>query len=226
MAGDAARHAVSKNREPPGRELPGGAGIRGAIAQRDGRSTAYILTWYPLWGGLAGAIGAELFLYSAPAHEAAAAFAAAVLWILVRFAERFAIGLSYPWVLNLAVGVCWLVALQRFQPSRVLPAAIAAHTISRAGAIGLAWVSRPAAAGFVLSLKVRTPPALLAMAQGVAAAFLGGMRAGLLLTAASYLVLRLLQEWCYKRRGGIDAAGFSGAQAALEVAAIGMWSVL
>ena len=151
---------------------------------------------------------------------------AAVFWIVAALAERSVLGFSRPWVLNFGVGVCWFIALQRLDPTRVLGAAVTAHALSRSGAIGLTWASRPAASGFGLSLMVETPLALLAIALGLAASFVGGIRAGLLLIAASYLVLRLMQEWCYKRRGGIDAVAFSISQAALEILAMVVWAAL
>jgi hypothetical protein len=129
-------------------------------------------------------------------------------------------------MLNLGVAACWLVTLPHLDSSRVLSAAVTAHTMSRAGAIGLAWVSRPAVNGFGITARIHTRLAVFAIAQGLLAAFIGGVRVGLLLIAASYLVLRLMQEWCYKRRGGIDATGFSVAQAVIELLTIVVWSAV
>ena len=181
----------------------------------------------PLWGGLLGALGAEIFLFAArDLGDLAAALAATIFWIVAGLTDRLALGFARPWILNLGISACWIIALQHFDSSRVLGSAVTAQSISRAGAIGLAWVSRPAADGFGIASRIDTRLAAFAIVQGLLATFIGGVRVGLLLIAASYLVLRLMQEWCYRRRGGIDATGFGVAQTAIELLAILIWSVI
>jgi hypothetical protein len=165
----------------------------------------------PLWGAVVGVIGAEIFNFGIPA------LAVAIFWMAAAWAERVYLGLARSWILSSGIAACWFFALRHLDSTRVLPTAVVAHTISRAGAIALAWVSRPAASGFQLSSRLTTPLALLSLAEGVAACLLAGIRSGVLLIAASYLMLRLVQEWCYKRRGGMDATGFTASQAALEL---------
>ena len=141
--------------------------------------------------------------------------------------EQRLFGFSRPVILTVAMAASWFMALQLLDASRILAASVTAQSASRAAAIALAWTSRPASMGFTLSSRISTSLALFAMLQGLAAALLiGGVRLALLLTAASYLVLRLAQVWCYKRRGGIDEKGFWAAQAGVELLVLAVWSVI
>ena len=164
----------------------------------------------PLWGAALGAAGAELFLHGAPA------LLVVILWIV---AGHFEI-LPRPWILGIVLAAFWFEALRHMDPAQVLTAAVAAHSVSRAGMIALAWVSRPGAEGLALASRLNTWRAIAAILIGVAGALLAGWRVGLVMLLGSYLILRLARLWCYKRRGGIDRAGLAVSQALLELFAL------
>ena len=184
------------------------------------------LALYPLWGAALGLAGAEIFLYGARLDERAAALAAALLWMAAARAEGLVLGFARPWIPAIVLGAFWFQALRHLDMPRVLVTAVAAHAVSRAGAIGLAWVSRPAPLGPRISGMLGTPAAVAAVGQGVAAAFLTGARAGLLFLAAAYLLLRLMQTWSYKRCGGMDASGLAVSQTLLEFTALLVFAFL
>jgi hypothetical protein len=154
----------------------------------------------------------------APAFgKALAAVAVVLFWAGAERGESVVLGLRRPWILVVLTGAAWLAAFSRLD-ARVAPTvAIAAQAMCRAGAIGLAWVLRPAASGFHLSERLSTATAVAALAQGIAASFLAGIRGGLLLIAAAYLLLRIWHDWCNKRRGGLDGGGFVIARDAVQV---------
>lgn len=168
-----------------------------------------------------------MFIFTAPVIGAGlAALAAVMFWIAAEEAERLVLGVPRQWIAVVIVDAGWFVLLARLGGSRILAAAVAAHAISRAGAIALTWVSRPAATGFPISSRLSTMSALGAIAEGLAASFLAGFRGALLLIAACYLTLRIIQQWCYKYRGGIDTAGFEIARSALQILILLIWSLL
>lgn len=178
------------------------------MASTDAQAQRVVIALLPLWGALIGALGAALVPY-------ALAIPAVLLWVAAGRMERYIIGFPRPWILTAIMAAFWFAAFQRIDSSRVWLTAIAAHTVSRAGAIALAWASRPSV-DFKLADRIHSLTAIIAITQGGIVAFAAGPRSGALLIAAAYLLLRLLQAWCYHRRGGIDATGFTVSQAALE----------
>lgn len=111
--------------------------------------------------------------------------------------------------LGVAMSALWVVVFLHEGAARVgilrmIAAAIAAHTISRAGAVTMAWTSRPVAGGLELTARMRTGAALTAAAIGLLAALIYGVRIGAGLVIGTYLVLRTARAWFYQRHGGID----------------------
>lgn len=110
-------------------------------------------------------------------------------------------------------------AIEHLADPRVLIIFIAAQAIPRAVIVALAWVSRPAGTGLGLAFSstLSTPVALIAIAQGLAAAFLCGPAAGVILIAISYIVLRLAQSYFYRRIGGINGDCLGATEQILEI---------
>lgn len=118
------------------------------------------------------------------------------------------------------VAAVWFAALLRMDAVHVITAAVAAHAISRSGTIALVWVSRPAACPPALSPRLRTAEAFAAIAEGTAVAFLAGIRAGALIVAGAYLLIRLARAVCYRGLGGIDSASLAIFQRLVELFAL------
>ncbi len=110
-------------------------------------------------------------------------------------------------------------AIEHLADSRVLEIFIAAQAVPRAAMVALAWVSRPAGSGLGLAFlsTLSTPIALIAIAQGIAAAFVCGARAGFVTVAASYIVIRIAQWYFYRRIGGINGDCLGATEQILEI---------
>jgi cobalamin synthase len=118
------------------------------------------------------------------------------------------------------VALLWLQALRHLDSDRVLVTALAAHTVSRAAVVVLVWISRPSAEGWEPSARLHTPQALAALAVGVLATALTGLRAGLVIVLGAYLILRLARALSYRSRGGVDGRTLAAAQQLTEVLAL------
>jgi cobalamin synthase len=177
--------------------------------------------FFSLWGAALGAAGAGVFLLVARfAPASVAALAAALFWLLAARLDRKLAGVEPPILSRIVVALLWFQALRHLDSQRVLAVTLAAHTVSRAAVVVLAWASRPSAKGWKPSSHLRTPQALLALVVGLAAAALTGLRAGLVIVLGTYLILRLARAWCYRSRGGIDGPGLAAAQQLTEVLAL------
>jgi adenosylcobinamide-GDP ribazoletransferase len=110
-------------------------------------------------------------------------------------------------------------ALEHIPLSRVLEACVAAQAVPRAAMVALAWISRPFGTGLgeAFSASLATPSALAAIAQGIAAALLCGLRPGLVIIAGSYIVVRVAQWYFYKRIGGINGDCLGATEQMLEI---------
>jgi adenosylcobinamide-GDP ribazoletransferase len=86
-----------------------------------------------------------------------------------------------------------------------VPALAAAHGLSRAAAVALAWITPPAGEGlaFALSKTMSTPVALFAMVQGILLAAWCGGRLAVLLVAGTALVVLLAHRYFMRRIGGV-----------------------
>lgn len=175
--------------------------------------------WFPLLGAALGAAGAGLLMIAAiPAPLASLACVA--LWAI---AGRIPHEGKFPYVtIALATLAKWL-ALAHFSGSNLFLSCIAAEAVPRAGMVGLAWVSRPAA-DYSLSSNLRTPAAIAALSQGVLAASLFGVRAGVVLIVASFLIAKLVREYFYKRWGGVNADAMGATQQLLEIFTLAMFA--
>ncbi len=173
---------------------------------------------YPLWGALWGGLGATWFLRQP--HSTA-------LWLpFLWWRSRASKNNSFP---DLAGGTFSAQPRSgRFgsissigQTLRAWSlAALAAHTISRALVIVMAWISRPTAAGFALSKKMNSFAAGFAIACGAVTAFLFGFRPGVIIMLVGFLILRLVRQHFYNRHGGINTRALSLAQHATELSTL------
>jgi adenosylcobinamide-GDP ribazoletransferase len=207
----------------PGRDVP------------PGRAAAF----FPLVGAILGAAGAGVFILASAAFPVSiAALATVAFWILVsgilhedgladvadavragRGQERILsilkdsrIGTFGAIAILLSVLARWQ-ALEFLATPRVVETLIAAQAVPRAAMVAMAWCSRPAGSGLgaALSSTLTTPAALLAIAQGVAAALLCGWRPGFAMIAGSVLIVQAARALFYRRLGGVngDCLGFT-----------------
>jgi adenosylcobinamide-GDP ribazoletransferase len=207
----------------PGRDVP------------PGRAAAF----FPLVGAILGAAGAGVFLLASAAFPVSiAALATVAFWILVSgilhedgladVADAVRAGRSQERILSIlkdsrigtfgAIAILLSVlarwqALEVLATPRVIETLIAAQAVPRAAMVAMAWCSRPAGSGLgaTLSSTLTTPAALLAIAQGTAAALLCGCRPGFAMIAGSVLIVQAARAWFYRRLGGVngDCLGFT-----------------
>jgi adenosylcobinamide-GDP ribazoletransferase len=97
-------------------------------------------------------------------------------------------------------------ALDHLATDRIWQVLIASQAVPRAAIVALAWVSRPVGTGLGLAFSstMTTTAAVLAMAQGVAAALACGLRPGVTILLGIYVIIRLAQAYFYRRIGGIN----------------------
>jgi len=221
--------------------------VRGGDAP-PGRAAAF----FPLVGAMLGAAGAGIFLLASAAFPISiAALATVGFWAVISgvlhedgladVADAVRAGRSRDRMLAIlkdsrigtygAVAVLLSVlarwqALEFLATPRVLEVLIASQAVPRAAIVAMAWCSRPAGSGLgaALASTLSTPAALLAIAQGAAAALLCGWRPGLILIAGSVLVVQALRGWFYRRLGGIngDCLGFT--EQVLEILVLVMFT--
>ena len=96
---------------------------------------------------------------------------------------------------------------------------IASQAFPRAGMVALAWVSRPVGTGLGLAFSstLTTSGALIAIGQGIVAALVCGLRAGLTLIVGGYLIIRLMRAYFYRRIGGVNGDCLGATEQLLEV---------
>ena len=208
--------------------------VRGGDAP-PGKAAAF----FPLVGAMLGAAGAGVFLLASAAFPISiAALATVGFWVVISgilhedgladVADAVRAGRSRDRMLAIlkdsrigtygAIAVLLSVlarwqALEFLATPRVLEVLVASQAVPRAAIVAMAWCSRPAGSGLgaALASTLGTPAALVAIAQGAAAALLCGWRPGLILIAGSVLVVQALRGWFYRRLGGIngDCLGFT-----------------
>lgn len=110
-------------------------------------------------------------------------------------------------------------AIEHLADARVLEIFIAAQAVPRAAMVALAWVSRPVGTGLGLAFSstLSTPVALIAIAQGIAAAFLCGVRGGITIVVVAYLAIRIARWYFYRRIGGINGDCLGATEQMLEI---------
>jgi adenosylcobinamide-GDP ribazoletransferase len=103
---------------------------------------------------------------------------------------------------------------------------IASQTLPRAGMVALAWVSRPVGSGLGLAFSstLTTSGALIAIAQGIIAALVCGLRPGLTLIVGAYLVIRLMRDYFYRRIGGVNGDCLGATEQLLEIFVLVMFT--
>jgi adenosylcobinamide-GDP ribazoletransferase len=208
--------------------------VRGGDAP-PGRAAAF----FPLVGAMLGAAGAGVYYLTATAFPASiAALATVAFWMaisgvlhedgLADVADAVRAGRSRERVLAIlkdsrigafgAVAILLSVlarwqALEFLATPRFVETVIAAQAVPRAAMVAMAWCSRPAGSGlgFALASTLNTPAAVVAMAQGAAAALLCGWRPGLAMMAGAVLIVQASRAWFYRRLGGVngDCLGFT-----------------
>jgi cobalamin synthase len=181
--------------------------------------------WFPLVGAALGAAGAGIYLIVPSSY---AALACVVFWVAAgRVLHE---GRLPNTVVALSAVARWL-ALENFAGSyfaipSVLTVCIAAQALPRAAIVGLAWVSRPAGSGlgYALASTLTTPVAVVAIAEGVLAAFLCGARAGVVLIMGTFLIARLTREYFYHRRGAVDADCLGATEQLLQIFTLALFA--
>jgi adenosylcobinamide-GDP ribazoletransferase len=208
--------------------------------------------WFPLVGAALGALGAGVFLLAMRVLPSSlAALACVAFWTaasgvlhedgLADVADALRAGRTRQHMLDIlkdsrigtfgAIAIVFSVlarwqALEYFAGPNILMVCIAAQAVPRAALVGLAWVSRPTGTGlgYALSSTLSTPAALLALAQGVAAAFLCGARAGVVMVVGTFLIARLAREYFYKRLGGVNGDCLGATEQLLEIFILAMFA--
>jgi adenosylcobinamide-GDP ribazoletransferase len=206
-----------------------------------GRSAAL----FPLVGAMLGAAGAFIYLETAKAIPGSlAALLTVAFWTLISgimhedgladVADALRAGRTQEKMLAILkdsrIGTFGAVAIvlsfiarwqavEQIGDPRILQILIAAQAVPRAAMVALAWVSRPVGAGLGMAFAstLTTPAALIAIAQGVAAAFLCGPRVGIVIVAASYAVIRIARWYFYRRIGGVNGDCLGATEQILEI---------
>lgn len=208
--------------------------------------------WFPLIGAALGAAGAGIYIAAAHAlPPSLAALLCVAFWTaasgvlhedgLADVADALRAGRSRETMLTIlkdsrigtygAVAVLLSLiarwqALQYFTGGNLLAVCIAAQAVPRAAMVGLAWTSRPVGTGlgYALASTLRTPVALLALAQGVVAALCCGMRAGAVILLGCFLMARIARAHFYKRLGGINGDCLGATEQVLEIFILGLFT--
>jgi adenosylcobinamide-GDP ribazoletransferase len=206
-----------------------------------GRSAAL----FPLVGAMLGAVGAGIYLASLKAIPASlAALLTVAFWTVITgilhedgladVADALRAGRSQEKMLailkdsrlgtfgTVAIVLSFIArwqAIEQLADGRVLQVFIAAQAVPRAAMVALAWISRPSGAGLgiAFSSTLTTSAALIAIAQGIAAAFLCGPRPGIVIVAFSYAVIRVARWYFYRRIGGVNGDCLGATEQILEI---------
>jgi adenosylcobinamide-GDP ribazoletransferase len=110
-------------------------------------------------------------------------------------------------------------AIEHVETARLLEVCVAAQAVPRAALGALAGVARPVGTGLALAFcsTLTTPAAIAAIVQGVLAAFLCGVRPGLIIVIGTYLILRLARWYFYRRIGGVNGDCLGATEQVLEI---------
>lgn len=200
---------------------------------------------FPLIGAALGAAGAAIYLAAGAALPSAiASLLVVAFWTgitgvlhedgLADVADAFRAGRSQAKMLAILkdsrIGTFGAVAIvlslvarwqaiEHLDTANIWPVLIASQAVPRAAIVALAWVSRPAGTGLGLAFSstLTTPAALIAIAQGLAAALACGLRPGLVIALGSYVVIRGAQAYFYQRIGGINGDCLGATEQMLEI---------
>src|SRR5688500_2794889 len=201
--------------------------------------------FFPLVGAAIGWIGAGGFLLLQPwLGTAAAALLVIVFWSILtgaihedgladvadafrahRSPERIAgilidprIGTFGALALLFSVLLRWH-ALQNLT-TPLLPSLVAAQAVPRAAMVVLGYIARPVGSGLGARFcnEMTAPIALAAAAQGVAAALWCGLRPGIVILAATGLLISLSRSFFDRRLGGVTGDCLGATAQLLEIA--------
>jgi adenosylcobinamide-GDP ribazoletransferase len=214
--------------------------VRATVAP-PGRSAAF----FPLVGAMLGAAGAGIYLAAERAIPASlAALLTVAFWTMISgvlhedgladVADALRAGRSRERMLAIlkdsrigtfgavAIVISFLArwqAIDQLADPRVIQIFIAAQAVPRAAMVALAWISRPVGDGLGLAFSstLTTPAAVIAIAQGIAAALLCGWRPGLVIVAVSYGVIRVARWYFYRRIGGVNGDCLGATEQILEI---------
>jgi Cobalamin-5-phosphate synthase len=165
----------------------------------------------PLFGAAIAAIGVTLVPHYG---------LIALLWTAAAMLPRERPSLNVTTLtIVIASGLLRWLALESFGGQNIFAAFLAMQVAPRAAMLALAWVSRPGdvGRGYEFSATLTTPLVLIAIAEGVAAAFFCGFRTGLAILAGAYLMLRGIRWFSYRQLGGVNADSFGAAQLLVEL---------
>ncbi len=187
--------------------------------------------FFPLYGAATGALGAGVYLAILHLSITYAARGAtwpirldellvATLWGALAFTphEQRQFGISSAIVIAASIAIRWL-AIDALVPGRTIEVFVAAQTVPRAAMVTIAWASRPSGEGrgYGFSSSLTTPAALIAIAEGAAAALLCGLRPGLAILAGAYVIIRAVRWFSYRYVGGVNADSFGSTQLLIEI---------
>jgi len=130
-----------------------------------------------------------------------------VAWVALAFVEQKVLKLpALVHVIGAAIVALLFVLVRSDRMAFVVTAVLA---VGRAAMITLLWVSRPAAEGLAIGKALHTTTAVMAIVFGAGAALLCGIPPAILMVFAAYIIVRVIREYWYKRRGGIDRLSLS-----------------
>jgi adenosylcobinamide-GDP ribazoletransferase len=214
--------------------------VRGATA-KPGQAAIF----FPLVGAMLGAAGAELYLAAGavlPSEIASlmvVAFWAAISGVMHedgladvadalragRTKERMMailkdsrIGTFGAVAIVLSLVARWQ-AVEHLATTRLLGVMIASQAVPRAAIVALAWISRPVGTGLGLAFSstLTTTGAVIAIAQGVGAALVCGLRPGVVIILGAYLIIRFAQAYFYRRIGGVNGDCLGATEQTIEI---------
>ncbi|HBY62612.1 MAG TPA: adenosylcobinamide-GDP ribazoletransferase [Solibacterales bacterium] len=193
--------------------------------------------FFPIVGAWLGLLGAAVYEALRP-HVPFAALLVVVVWILVtgalhedglgdvadgvragRTPERIAAIMEDSRVGTYGAAAIVVSVLVRWNavaalPPPVTPKLVAALALSRASMVLLGWASRPYGEGIgtVFMSGLTTPVAAAVIVQALAASFLCGPMAGVVLAGAAGAVVLVARAWFHARLGGVtgDCMGATG----------------
>jgi adenosylcobinamide-GDP ribazoletransferase len=206
-----------------------------------GRAAAY----FPLIGAGIGAAGGVLFLLASRALPLSiAALITVAFWTIIsgvlhedgladvadamragRTRERMLailkdsrVGTFGAVALILSIAARWQ-AVEHLATPAIVVVCLMAHAVSRAAMVTLAWISRPSGEGLgaAFSSTLTTGPAVAAIVQGVAAAFLLGWRPGLTIVLGAYFIIRGARAYFYRRIGGVNGDCLGATEQLVEI---------
>ena len=174
---------------------------------------------FPLWGAAFSFAAVAALLWGAPV------WVVLLTWVALASLEQRILRLSNAYLLGSALAAAgWWLAFPRLTTCGVFVTTFPAHAAARAALVALAWVSRPAARG--LAISVTSKSALAAIGIGASAALTLPDRRTAALIVGAYLIVRLVREWSYRTKGGVDDTSLALVKGLTEIAAVLIYTFL